>query len=579
MKLPYRNPSLFRKHPFSVCKLFCFGCSLILATSAPSVQAAALPVTQNTTNTFFAGQNVEYTGTGTRYQTRSAAITQWIKMIKDGRAEYTITTQGQLQAPGKEHKSFAIAPVVFHRDLATDEVSYQGANYELIERVVNATVRHVRKSMRQEGHWVETVPLDLGGGFLPDTLTCRFDAQPIKLTNNAPALAIRCLIQPVKLKAAQKGPAAEVTANYASLIIFAPAEDRMYQLASVFEANLSTEKLRVEEFGFLVDSQGKPLQPLIDARKYLNLQGTVSAAKDTPPLPLWTLPALKAQQTINLCCLTAAERGSNPSFLEIISLVNLSDTTVETFGGPSSSTLSDWMTQSLGGDEKAALQAKYYLTCGKATLSGIGTVAEGPLGLLEGAAFVKDIYEAEKLREDIQMLDFNRGLSPTEFTSGLVKVPEPVAGPIIDSTTLVRAPGNVQPPIPPPVITPAPPPPPPQSGISGGDAALIGVGVAGAVVAAVAVAGAASSAMNSYHCSEGYSYCQDGVCCPTHYIHGAWGAYHGSNGACYPSAESAAQAAMHGVSIVACADERQYGREFSIKARLQQTMQANVTHK
>ncbi|TAN35954.1 MAG: hypothetical protein EPN23_09620 [Verrucomicrobia bacterium] len=121
--------------------------------------------------------------------------------------------------------------------------------------------------------------------------------------------------------------------------------------------------------------------------------------------------------------------------------------------------------------------------------------------------------------------------------------------------------------------------PPAHGGLSGGDAALIGVGVAGAVVAAVAVAGAASSAYNNYKCSEGYSLCTDGVCCRTYNIHGAWGAYHGSNGGCYSSAESAAQAAMHGVGIVACADERQYGREYDARARLRQTLQAHTPHK
>jgi hypothetical protein len=141
------------------------------------------------------------------------------------------------------------------------------------------------------------------------------------------------------------------------------------------------------------------------------------------------------------------------------------------------------------------------------------------------------------------------------------------------SPSLAQTMAAVRPP-PPPSATVASPP-----GMSGGDAALVGVGVAGAVVAAVAVAGAAGNLANNYKCREGYSLCTDGACCPTHYIHGAWGAYHGSNGACYPSAESAARAAMHGVRIAACADERRYGREYDPKTRLQQTMQATMTRK
>lgn len=117
-------------------------------------------------------------------------------------------------------------------------------------------------------------------------------------------------------------------------------------------------------------------------------------------------------------------------------------------------------------------------------------------------------------------------------------------------------------------------------GLSGGQAALIGVGVAGAVVAGVGVAALAGKAIEeaSYKCSEGYSLCTDGACCRTHNIHGAWGAYHGSNGSCYPSAESAAQAAMHGIGIVACADERQYARAHAPTELLRHALHTSTPH-
>jgi hypothetical protein len=94
-------------------------------------------------------------------------------------------------------------------------------------------------------------------------------------------------------------------------------------------------------------------------------------------------------------------------------------------------------------------------------------------------------------------------------------------------------------------------------GVSGGDAALVGLGVGAAVVAAVAVAGAAGSAMNNYQCSDGYALCTDGVCCPSHLIGGIWGAYHIQGHGCYGSAASAANASAHGAGFpYPCVDER-----------------------
>ena len=75
--------------------------------------------------------------------------------------------------------------------------------------------------------------------------------------------------------------------------------------------------------------------------------------------------------------------------------------------------------------------------------------------------------------------------------------------------------------------------------MTGGQAVLLGVGVAGAVVAVAAVAGAAAAAANSYKCAEGYSLCLDGACCPSSNINGVWGSYHFPSG-CIGSASGAA---------------------------------------
>lgn len=91
---------------------------------------------------------------------------------------------------------------------------------------------------------------------------------------------------------------------------------------------------------------------------------------------------------------------------------------------------------------------------------------------------------------------------------------------------------------------------------------LVGLGVGGAVVGAVAIAAVAGKAAEeaSYHCNEGSSWCPNvGKCCPTHWISqsGAWGAYYIQGHGCYGSAESAANAAAHGYGTpYPCADER-----------------------
>jgi hypothetical protein len=118
------------------------------------------------------------------------------------------------------------------------------------------------------------------------------------------------------------------------------------------------------------------------------------------------------------------------------------------------------------------------------------------------------------------------------------------------------------------------PPPTPKSGSanvakapasSGVDPVLVGLGVGGAVVGAVAIAAVAGKAAEeaSYHCNEGYSWCPNvGKCCPTHWISGGgasagWGAYYIQGHGCYGSAQSAANAAAHGYGFpYPCADER-----------------------
>jgi hypothetical protein len=96
-------------------------------------------------------------------------------------------------------------------------------------------------------------------------------------------------------------------------------------------------------------------------------------------------------------------------------------------------------------------------------------------------------------------------------------------------------------------------------GLSGGDAALLGVGVVGAVGAGVVLAAAASGGnmFQQYQCSDGYSWCSDGACCPTHYLgSGLYGSYHFPSG-CIGSVSGAANYAAHtGIVPAACADER-----------------------
>ncbi len=99
----------------------------------------------------------------------------------------------------------------------------------------------------------------------------------------------------------------------------------------------------------------------------------------------------------------------------------------------------------------------------------------------------------------------------------------------------------------------------PAPGLSGGDAALLGLGVAGAVGAGVVLASAASGGglFQQYQCSDGYSWCSDGACCPTHYLgNGLYGSYHFPAG-CIGSVSGAANYAAHtGIVPAGCADER-----------------------
>ncbi|MCX7007003.1 MAG: hypothetical protein NTY53_07095 [Kiritimatiellaeota bacterium] len=135
--------------------------------------------------------------------------------------------------------------------------------------------------------------------------------------------------------------------------------------------------------------------------------------------------------------------------------------------------------------------------------------------------------------------NFNRNVRnfapPSQAGTGPMHTPAVATGPVIAAATT----------------------PPAAGGMSGGDAALIGVGVAGAVVAVAVVAGAAASAANNYKCAEGYSLCLDGVCCPSANINGVRGSYHFPSG-CIGSAAGAANYAAHtGIVPSPCADERQ----------------------
>lgn len=107
--------------------------------------------------------------------------------------------------------------------------------------------------------------------------------------------------------------------------------------------------------------------------------------------------------------------------------------------------------------------------------------------------------------------------------------------------------------------TPPPPNPTPHvvhsSGMSGGDAALVGLGVAGAAVAVAGVAAVAAAAANQRKCPDGYSLCLDGACCPSYNINGVLGAYHFPAG-CFGSPSAAANYSAHtGLVPSPCADE------------------------
>jgi hypothetical protein len=109
---------------------------------------------------------------------------------------------------------------------------------------------------------------------------------------------------------------------------------------------------------------------------------------------------------------------------------------------------------------------------------------------------------------------------------------------------------------------------PQPTGMSGGDAALIGLGVAGA---GVAVAGLAAMAVaNQRQCADGYSLCLDGACCPTHNIGGVLGSYHFPAG-CIGSASGAANYSAHtGIVPSPCADEGQRRDISHVRGLLQQ---------
>lgn len=267
------------------------------------------------TEHFIGFQTVEYYGEGKQYRTAFCSMADLERKIskKDRVANYKLLLKGRLLQPDIGNKGFQFEPIEFNRNLDNDYIFFNQEGYYLIEQSLNQTINQVGIGKIKEGHWKKTISLSLEKDYFPNKLTFYIKVQKIDFGVQQTFLLIKIRTYPFAFKTIKEnsGPSDNVAAHFEIAMVYSPDDQRLFQSTSVFSACLNNELLRVEEFGFLSDKEGKPIIPFLDFRNEIKLKKVALQVKNFSLFPLWAAQSLKVQQAVNFSCLTTGERGTN----------------------------------------------------------------------------------------------------------------------------------------------------------------------------------------------------------------------------------------------------------------------------
>lgn len=277
-----------------------------------------------------------------------------LKTPNGNMVDYELWTKGNVSPNSNQEKKESVyGPVRFSRNPTSEEVSFSTKGFVLTEDVINQIMAQVEKNPRTEGTWNQEISLKLLRTYLPWKLAFHLNVQKIELKPGVQALLIRTYSDVFTIEIL---PTAANVNNgvfsgmLKSVLIYSPEDHRLYQMASSFDAGKGDETLQVQETAFLAGLDGKPVYPLIDIRKVLDLQ-----KQDKPDpmvsMPLWAVQAMKVQQVVSLASGTTAERASNPYILNALAHLIEFDGFLGTAGFPSSASLIEPLAQIHGGQQ------------------------------------------------------------------------------------------------------------------------------------------------------------------------------------------------------------------------------------
>lgn len=292
--------------------------------------------------------------------------------------DYELWTQGRVSPNVNQVKKESVyGPVRFSRNPTSEKVSFSTKGFGLAEVVTNQIMTQVEKNPRVEGTWKQEVSLNLLKSHLPQKLAFHFNVQKIELKPGVQALLIRSYSDVFKIDILPTKTSVNnghFSGMYKSALVYSPEDHRLYQMTSEFDAGKGDETLQIQETEFLAGLDGKPVFPVLDMRKVLDLQ-----KQDKPDplvsMPLWAVQALKVQQVVSLASGTTAERTSNDVILGGIAQLIELDGFLGTAGFPSSASLIEAYGQIHGGQE-GKLAAQLFSTVAPDALTATGILPE-----------------------------------------------------------------------------------------------------------------------------------------------------------------------------------------------------------
>ncbi|MBN1276530.1 MAG: hypothetical protein JXA35_03490, partial [Deltaproteobacteria bacterium] len=299
----------------------------------------------------------------------------------------------------------------FTRNPKTEEVAFKTKGFDLAEEVVNQVLAQVEKNPRTKGTWDQKVSLDLLESFLPRKLTFHLNVQELELNPGVKALLIRAYTDVFKIEILPPANASKYgnfLGGYKTALVYSPEDHIMYQMASDFIVKKDQEILQIQETAFYAASDGKPAYPLLDMREIIDLS---DQPKPEPPvsMPLWTVQAIKAQQTISLASATTAERASNPALLPVIAQIVELDGFAGIAGLPSSSSLIEYCGEVYGG-EGGKLAGRFLSTVGSEALGASGLLPETALAtaapVIPALATAYSVYTMYGIAADLSAMAF-----------------------------------------------------------------------------------------------------------------------------------------------------------------------------